>query len=98
MRYYRLVPLVLVALAACSGQSLAQAWEKPDHTPASVSDISYCRQESRRQANSLYPPQPTGGVRDAPRMADDRNFRAEIGFYDQCMKRLGYVRETTPAR
>ncbi len=92
MRIHRLVPFVLVALAACSSQPQAQGWEKPDHTPAGVSDISYCRQESRRQANTLYPPQPTSSIRDAPPMTDNRNFRAEMSFYDQCMARLGYVR------
>ena len=92
MRTTCLLALAVLALVACSGPSLAQSWEKPDHTPPNVGDISYCRQESRRQANALYPPRPMGGVRDAPLTTDDRNFRAEIGFYDQCMARLGYVR------
>ena len=98
MRTHRLAPLALLVLAACAGQPVAQSpsWEKPDHTPVSGSDSSYCRQEARRQADILYPGQAPNDAAGRPRTTDPRNFSAEIGFYDQCMTRLGYVR--APAR
>lgn len=79
-------------LAACSGQPPADPWERPGHTPPSATDTSYCHQEARRQADILYPAQPASEARGLPRITDQRNFPAEVRFYEQCMKRLGYVR------
>ena len=98
MRIRRLVPFTVLALAACSGQPSAQPWERADHTPPSATDTSYCRQEARRQADTLYPDQAPNDATGRPRTTDQRNFPAEIGFYDQCMTRLGYVRASPPAR
>jgi hypothetical protein len=97
MRIPRLVPLLL-AVAACSGQSPPQPWERADRTPPSVTDTSYCRQEARRQADTLYPGQAPNDAVGRPRTTDDRNFAAEVGFYNQCMTRLGYMRASAPAR
>ena len=92
MRIHQLVSRALLALAAGASPALAQAWEKPDHTPPSVTDTSYCREESRRQAGTLYPGQAANDAIGRPAISDQRNFSAEIKFYEQCMTRLGYVR------
>lgn len=93
MRIHRLVPFALLALAACSSQAAApQPWERPDHMPATVTDTSYCHQEARRQAETMYPDRPANDAVGQPRISDERHFPAEIGLYDQCMTRLGYVR------
>ena len=95
----RLLPFAVLAfalqLAACSGQS-AEPWEKADHMPPTATDTSYCREEARRQANILYPAQPASEARGRPRITDQRNFPAEIRFYERCMTRLGYVRAAAP--
>ncbi len=97
MRVHRLVPFALLALAACSGQSASapRPWERADHTPATGTDTSYCHQEARRQAGTMYPDRPPNDAVGQPRISDERRFPAEIGLYEQCMTRLGYVR---PAR
>ncbi|HEY4171342.1 MAG TPA: hypothetical protein VGM96_31410 [Reyranella sp.] len=70
-----------------------------DGTPPAVTDTSFCRQEGRRQAYILYPGQAPNDARGLPRTTDQRNFPAEIRFYEQCMTRLGYVRASmAPAR
>ena len=86
------VVLVGLQLAACTGQSPAEPWARADGAPPSATDTSYCRQEARRQANILYPAQPASEARGLPRTTDQRNFPAEVRFYEQCMTRLGYVR------
>ena len=102
MHTTRLLPVAVLLLglqlAACSGQPAAEPWEKPDHTPPTATDTSYCRDEARRQAHILYPSQPASESRGLPRTTDQRNFPAEIRFYEQCMTRLGYVRAAAPAR
>ena len=103
MRTSRLLPFAIVALgfqlSACASQPPAEPWARPDGAPPSATDTSYCRQEARRQANILYPAQPASEARGLPRTTDQRNFPAEIRFYEQCMTRRGYVRaNTTPAR
>lgn len=94
MRALRLVPLSLLAVAACSGQPQTQPepWRRPDHMPPSATDTSYCRQEGRRQAETIYPDRAPNDAAGQPRTPDQRNFPAEIRFYEQCMTRLGYVR------
>ena len=100
MRTARPLPFAVLALglqlAACSGQPAAEPWEKPDHTRPTATDTSYCRGEALRQANILYPSQPASEARGLPRTTDQRNFPAEIRFYEQCMTRLGYVRAGVP--
>jgi hypothetical protein len=90
------VVLVGLQLAACTGQSPAEPWARPDGAPPSATDTSYCRQEGLRQANILYPAQPASEARGRPRTTDQRNFPAEIRFYEQCMTRRGYVRAAAP--
>lgn len=97
MRLHRFLPLILLALSACSGQP-PERWERFDHTPPSASDSSFCREEARRQANTLYPSQAPNDARGLPRTTDERNFPAEIRYYEQCMTRQGYVRAVAPAR
>ena len=90
------VVLVGLQLAACTGQSPAEPWARPDGAPPSATDTSYCRQEGLRQANILYPAQPASEARGLPRTTDQRNFPAEVRFYEQCMTRRGYVRAPAP--
>ena len=92
MRTTFLLPFALLALAACSGQPPAEPWQRPDGTPTTATDTSYCRQEARGQANILYPGAPPNDALGRPRTTDPRNFPAEVRFYEQCMTRLGYVR------
>lgn len=103
MRTRRAMPFAILViglhLAACTNQPPAEPWRKPDGAPPTATDTSYCRQEGRRQANILYPGQPANDARGLPRTTDQRNFSAEVRFYEQCMTRLGYLRAyTTPAR
>ncbi|HEY2870808.1 MAG TPA: hypothetical protein VGJ56_02755 [Reyranella sp.] len=100
MRANRLLSLAVLSLAACAGQANApEPWERPDHTPPTVTDTSFCRNEGRRQAETLYPDRAPNDAVGVPRMPDDRRFPAEIRFYEQCMTRLGYVRASAaPAR
>ncbi|HLG49083.1 MAG TPA: hypothetical protein VKY24_22755 [Reyranella sp.] len=99
MRVARILPFAALALVACAGQPPAEPWQRPDGTPTTATDTSYCRQEGRRQANILYPGAPPNDARGLPRTTDARNFPAEVRFYEQCMTRLGYVRaNTAPAR
>lgn len=100
MRANRLLSLAVLSLAACAGQTNApEPWERPDHTPPTVTDTSFCRNEGRRQAETLYPDRAPNDAVGVPRMPDDRRFPAEIRFYEQCMTRLGYVRASAaPAR
>jgi hypothetical protein len=86
----RLLPLLL--LAACAGAPPPDRWERSDHAPVSSSDSLSCRAEARRQAEILYPDREPNDAAGRPRMTDQRNFPAEIRFFDQCMTRLGYVR------
>lgn len=97
MRATCLPAFIAFVLAACSGQP-AEPWQRPDGTLTTATDTSYCRQEARRQANILYPPQRTNDVRGLLRTPDQRNFPAEVRFYEECMIRLGYVRASVPAR
>jgi hypothetical protein len=92
----RFLPLAMLALAACSGQP-ADPWQRPDGTPTNATDTSYCRQEARQQANVLYPGAPPNDALGRPRTTDERNFPAELRFYEHCMTRLGYVRAGAPA-
>ena len=100
MRIIRPMPFAVVVvglqLAACTGQSPAEPWARPDGAPPTATDTSYCRQEGLRQANILYPAQPASEARGRPRTTDQRNFPAEIRFYEQCMMRRGYVRAPAP--
>jgi hypothetical protein len=92
MRANYFVPLAMLAAAACSGQSPAEPWQRPDGTPTTATDTSFCRQEGRRQADALYPDRAPNDAVGQPRISDERNFPAQIRFYEQCMTRLGYVR------
>jgi hypothetical protein len=98
MRANHFVPLAMLVAAACAGQPPAEPWQRPDGGAPSVTDTSFCRQEARRQANVLYPGAPANDARGLPRTTDERNFPAEIQFYEQCMTRLGYMRAAPPAR
>src|SRR5690349_9668160 len=91
----RLVSLAVLAVAGCAGQP-AEPWEGPDRTPPKASEVGYCHDEARRQASVRYPPQPPREERGLPRISDQREFPAEIRFYEQCMTRLGYVRVAAP--
>jgi hypothetical protein len=91
MRTVSLLSFAVLALAACSGQP-AERWERPDHTPATAGETSYCREEARRQGGALYPDQPPDDAAGTPRLSDDRRFPAELRFYAQCMTRTGFVR------
>lgn len=91
MRASHLLSLAVLALACCSGQP-PEPWERPDHTPPTVTDTAFCHNEGRRQASTLYPDRAANDVRGLPRTSDDRRFPAEVRFYEQCMTRLGYVR------
>jgi hypothetical protein len=101
MRTARLLPFAMLGLglhlAACTNHPPAEPWVRPDGAPPTATDTSYCRQEARRQANILYPSQPANDARGLPRTTDQRNFPAEIRFYEQCMTRLGYRRAGVPA-
>lgn len=101
MRSTRLMPFAMLTLGlqlgACTNPPpAAEPWQKPDHALPTATDASYCRDEARRQANILYPAQPASEARGLPRITDQRNFPAEIRFYEQCMTRLGYVRAGGP--
>jgi hypothetical protein len=91
----RLVLLAVLAVAACASQP-AEPWEGPGHTPPKASEVAYCHDEGRRQASVRYPAQPPREERGLPRISDQREFPAEIRFYEQCMTRLGYVRAAAP--
>lgn len=91
-----LLPLALLAVAACTGR--AEPWMAVDGAPPKVSEVAYCHDEGRRQATARYPDQPPREDRGLPRISDERKFPAEIRFYEQCMTRLGYVRVATPAK
>jgi hypothetical protein len=92
----RLLPFALIVLvAACAGQP-AEPWEKPDHTPPTVAETSFCHQEARRQAGSLYPDQAPNGAVGTPHISDERRFPAEVSFYEQCMTRSGFARVAQP--
>ena len=95
MRFDWLLPFTLFALSACAGQP-PDPWERPDHTPPSVSETSFCREDARRQASSLYPDQAPNDAVGLPRTSDQRRFPAEIRFYEQCMTRQGFVRASAP--
>jgi hypothetical protein len=98
MRTHLLLPFAFLTLAACSGQP-PEPWERADHTPPTVTETSFCRDDARRQANTLYPGQAPNDARGLPRTTDDRNFPAEIRYYEQCMTRSGFVRASAaPAR
>ena len=90
MHANHLLPLAVLALAACARQA-PEPWERRDHTPPSVADTSFCRNEARQQAGTLYTA--SGGI---PGSGDMGRFPAEIGYYDQCMTRLGYVKVGAP--
>jgi hypothetical protein len=91
----RLVSLAVLAVAACTGQT-AEPWEGPDRAPPKASEVGYCHDEARRQASVRYPAQPPREERGLPRISDQREFPAEIRFFEQCMKRLGYMRVAAP--
>jgi hypothetical protein len=91
MRTASLLSFAVLALAACSGQP-PQPWERPDHTPPTASETSYCREEARRQGGTLYPDRPPNDAAGVPRQSDDRRFASEVRFYEQCMTRSGFVR------
>jgi hypothetical protein len=96
MQIIRFLPFALFALvAACAGQP-AEPWAKPDHTPPTAAETSYCHQEARRQAASLYPDQPPNGSVGMPAVSDQRRFPAEVSLYEQCMTRSGFVRVAPP--
>ena len=91
----RLLPLLL--LAACAATPPGDRWERPaDHTQPTASESGYCRDEGRRQAAVRYPDQPPREERGLPRMDDQRRFPAEIQFYEQCMRRSGFLRVSAP--
>jgi hypothetical protein len=94
MRPAALLSFAVLALAACSGQP-AQPWERPDHTPPTARENSYCREEASRQAGALYPDRPPSDAAGVPRESDIRRFPAEIRLYEQCMTRSGFVRAAT---
>ena len=47
-----------------------EPWEKADHTPPTVTETSYCRQDSRRQAEILYPDRAPNDAIGQPRISD----------------------------
>jgi hypothetical protein len=87
--------LALLSIAACTASG--DRWERPDRTPPTVRETSYCHEEARRQAAFRYPDQPRRDDMGGPRLEDNRRFPAEIDFYEQCMTRLGFVRVSAPA-
>ena len=88
----------LLGLAACTAPAGGDRWERPaDRTLPTASESIYCRDEARRQAAVRYPDQPPREQRGLPRLEDQRRFPAEIQFYDQCMRRAGFVRVPAPA-
>jgi hypothetical protein len=94
----RILVSALLGLAGCSATPTGDRWERPaDHTLPAASESLYCRDEARRQAAVRYPDQPPREERGIPRLEDQRRFPAEIQFYDQCMRRAGFVRVTAPA-
>jgi hypothetical protein len=98
MRTHLLLPFAFLALAACSSQP-PEPWEKPDHTPPTVTETSYCHQDARRQAETLYPDRAPNDAVGQPRTSDERRFPTEIRLYEQCMTRSGFVRAAVaPAR
>lgn len=96
MPFTRLLPLAVLALAACTGRPAAP-WERADGARPNASEVAYCHDEARRQASARYPAQPPREDRGLPRISDEREFPAEIRFYEQCMTRLGYGRVSAPA-
>jgi hypothetical protein len=98
MNTTRLLPFALLALAAaCAGQP-PEPWEKPDHTLPTATETSYCHQDSRRQAETLYPDRAPNDAVGQPRITDERRFPAEIRLYEQCMTRSGFARVVAPAK
>jgi hypothetical protein len=91
----RLTLLAVLALASCAGQQ-AEPWQRPDRTPPTASETFYCHDEAQRQAGVRYPGQPPREQRGLPRIEDQREFPAEIRFFEQCMTRRGFVRASAP--
>ena len=84
--------LVVLLLAGCA--QTETGWARKDNGALPLAgDISYCRTESRRMAGLRYPDQVRQGDPGHP-VPDDRRFRSEIEFYDQCMDRKGYARRS----
>jgi hypothetical protein len=96
MRTSHLLPFALMTLVAGCASQPAEPWAKPDHTPPTAAETSFCHQEARRQGGSLYPDQPPNGSVGMPSISDERRFPAEVGFYEQCMTRSGFVRVAQP--
>ena len=81
---------------ACTSQPQSGGWEhEDDRGRPRVSETSECHDEARRRAEIRYPdpPRETAG-RTWPQYNNDRRFPAEVGFFNECMRRKGFV----PAR
>ena len=79
-------------VAACAPAQPGETWERPVHTPPTVTETFYCRVEARREAGMIYPDRPPSDAAGTPRMQDPSRFPAELRFYEQCMTRLGFAR------
>jgi hypothetical protein len=88
--------LALLVVAGCATGS-ADRWQRSDdRTPPTASETFYCHDEAQRQAGVRYPGQPPREQRGLPRIEDQREFPAEIRFFEQCMTRQGFVRASAP--
>jgi hypothetical protein len=90
--------LLVLTLTGCAGRQ-SEHWERQDdRSPPGMSETSDCRFQARRQAEIQYPDRPREQAGRFPGY-DDRRFPAELAFYEECMRRKGFVRmnATTPA-
>ena len=83
--------LIAAALGACTPGAPPPWINDADGSTPSMSDVSDCRAESKRQAELRYPSQPmprTSSPGDPVyKQQDPDRFPAEIRFFELCMQR-----------
>jgi hypothetical protein len=85
--------LAILVLGGCAQQP-PDPWVRQDSGALpTAGDVSDCHIEARRLAGFQYPDQKPQGP-SGPTIEDDHRFPAEIGFYNQCMTRKGFVRRS----
>jgi hypothetical protein len=84
--------VLLLALTACGSQH-GDAWKSRDSgSPAGLGDIQDCQAEARRQAEARHPPQRINAGGAEMTFQNRDLFRAQLSFFEQCMRRKGFDR------
>jgi hypothetical protein len=84
--------VLLFALTACQAQQ-SDGWKRRDDGSAPrLADLEDCHAEARREAEARHPPRRVnqGGVEMTFENQD--LFRAELSFFEICMRRKGFDR------